>query len=144
MSENGARVAWAGAGLMLPRTLLAAAPMRWAVRRVLADPRFSARTRAIRHWAKENDGATRARRRTCRAARRRMNSDTTLPPAAAFYCVADERYFLGAVGMINSLRVLGHDEPVFLLDCGLTAEQRRLLARTPRWSMRPARRLRGC
>ena len=47
---------------------------------------------------------------------------------AAFYCVADERYFLGAVGMINSLRVLGHDEPVFVLDCGLTAEQRRLLS----------------
>jgi UDP:flavonoid glycosyltransferase YjiC (YdhE family) len=59
MGENGARVAWAGAGLMLPRTLLAAAPMRWAVRRVLADPRFSARAGAIAHWAKENDGAER-------------------------------------------------------------------------------------
>ena len=47
---------------------------------------------------------------------------------AAFYCVADDRYFLGAVGMINSLRVLGHTEPVFVLDCGLTAEQRRLLS----------------
>jgi hypothetical protein len=49
-------------------------------------------------------------------------------PQAAFYCVADERYFLGAVGMINSLRVIGHDEPVFMLDCGLNAEQRELLA----------------
>ena len=46
---------------------------------------------------------------------------------AAFYCVADERYFLGAVGMINSLRVVGHDEPVFVLDCGLSTEQRELL-----------------
>ena len=46
----------------------------------------------------------------------------------AFYCVADERYFLGAVAMINSLRARGHDEPVFLLDCGLTAAQRRVLA----------------
>ena len=27
---------------------------------------------------------------------------------AAFYCVADERYFLGAVAMINSLRLVGH------------------------------------
>ncbi len=26
---------------------------------------------------------------------------------AAFYCVADERYFLGAVGMVNSLRRRG-------------------------------------
>jgi hypothetical protein len=45
----------------------------------------------------------------------------------AFYCVADARYFLGAVGLVNSLRLLGHDEPVVLLDCGLTGEQRELL-----------------
>ena len=48
--------------------------------------------------------------------------------SAAFYCVADERYFLGAVGLVNSLRLLGHDEPIHLLDCGLTGEQRDLLA----------------
>jgi hypothetical protein len=47
---------------------------------------------------------------------------------AAFYCVADARYFLGAVGLVNSLRLVGHDEPVFLLDCGLEARQRDLLA----------------
>jgi hypothetical protein len=46
----------------------------------------------------------------------------------AFYCVCDERYFLGAVGMINSLRLQGHAEPIYLLDLGLSAEQRRLLA----------------
>ena len=46
----------------------------------------------------------------------------------AFYCVCDERYFLGAVAMINSLRVVGHTEPVFALDCGLTGSQRELLA----------------
>jgi hypothetical protein len=49
-----------------------------------------------------------------------------LPPAA-FYCVSDARYFLGAVGMLNSLRLLGHLEPVYLLDCGLTPHQRELL-----------------
>ena len=49
-------------------------------------------------------------------------------PKAAFYCVADERYFLGAVGLVNSLRLVGHDEPVFVLDCGLTASQRELLS----------------
>jgi hypothetical protein len=48
--------------------------------------------------------------------------------AAAFYCVSDARYFLGAVGLINSLRAVGNDEPVFLLDCGLTGPQRKLLA----------------
>jgi hypothetical protein len=46
----------------------------------------------------------------------------------AFYCVTDERYFLGAVGLINSLRVVGHTEPVFVLDCGLNPEQRQLLS----------------
>jgi hypothetical protein len=46
----------------------------------------------------------------------------------AFYCVANSRYFLGAVGMLNSLRLVGHHEPVYLLDCGLTEQQRELLA----------------
>ena len=46
---------------------------------------------------------------------------------AAFYCVADSRYFLGAVGLVNSLRLVGHREPIYLLDCGLDDEQRRLL-----------------
>jgi hypothetical protein len=49
-------------------------------------------------------------------------------PAAAFYCVSDDRYFPGAVAMINSLRLLGHAEPIFVLDCGLSAEQRGLLS----------------
>jgi hypothetical protein len=46
----------------------------------------------------------------------------------AFYCVAEDRYFPGAVAMLNSLQLVGHDEPLFMLDCGLTAEQRELLS----------------
>jgi hypothetical protein len=49
-------------------------------------------------------------------------------PNAAFYAVANSRYFLGAVGMLNSLRLLGHREPAYVLDCGLTPQQRELLA----------------
>ncbi len=49
-------------------------------------------------------------------------------PDVGFYCVADRAYFLGAVGLINSLRAVGHREPIFLLDCGLTAAQRELLS----------------
>jgi hypothetical protein len=49
------------------------------------------------------------------------------PTPVAFYCVANDRYFLGAVGLINSLRLVGHREPIFLLDCGLTPRQRELL-----------------
>ena len=59
--------------------------------------------------------------------RHRAPTGRAMTPAA-FYCVADERYFLGAVGLINSLRLVGHDEPVYLLDCGLTDAQRELLA----------------
>jgi hypothetical protein len=48
--------------------------------------------------------------------------------SAAFYCVADARFFLGAAAMINSLRLVGHDEPVYVLDCGLEARQRERLS----------------
>jgi hypothetical protein len=46
----------------------------------------------------------------------------------AFYSVSDSRFFLGAVALINSLRLVGHDEPIFIVDTGLTPEQRRRLA----------------
>ncbi len=46
---------------------------------------------------------------------------------AGFYCVSSAEYFLGAAGMINSLRAAGHAEPVYVLDYGLTADQRRQL-----------------
>lgn len=44
--------------------------------------------------------------------------------STAFYCVADARFFLGAAAMINSLRLLGHTEPVYVLDCGLEPAHR--------------------
>jgi hypothetical protein len=46
---------------------------------------------------------------------------------AVFYCISSDVYFLGAVGLVNSLRVVGHTEPIYLLDCGLTSSQRALL-----------------
>jgi hypothetical protein len=64
-------------------------------------------------------------------------------PPIAFYCVVDDRYFLGAVALLNSLRLVGHADPVLVLDCGLNADQRAVLAphttlvdsptRTPPW-----------
>jgi hypothetical protein len=47
--------------------------------------------------------------------------------SAAFYCVADARFFLGAAAMINSLRLQDHAEPVYVLDCGLEPAQRERL-----------------
>jgi hypothetical protein len=42
----------------------------------------------------------------------------------AFYSVSDSRFFLGAVALINSLRLAGHDEPIFIVDTGLMPGQR--------------------
>lgn len=70
MAENGARLTWAGAGLMLPRYMLRAWPMRYAIRRMLADHRFSARARAIAQWSREHDGAARGATLVERLARR--------------------------------------------------------------------------
>jgi hypothetical protein len=47
----------------------------------------------------------------------------------AFYCVSSGMYFIGAVSLVNSLRLLGHDEPIFVLDTGLSPAQRELLRR---------------
>jgi MGT family glycosyltransferase len=60
MAENGARVAWAGAGLSLPRRLLSPRRIAVAARRILAEPRFRERAEEIARWSRENDGAERA------------------------------------------------------------------------------------
>jgi UDP:flavonoid glycosyltransferase YjiC (YdhE family) len=59
MAENGARIAWAGVGLALPRRLARAGPVRWATRRILGDTGFSARALEVAAWSAENDGAER-------------------------------------------------------------------------------------
>ncbi len=60
MSETAMRVAWAGAGLSLPWRLCRPAPLRWSVRRLLADGRFAARAKELASWAREHDGSRRA------------------------------------------------------------------------------------
>jgi hypothetical protein len=45
----------------------------------------------------------------------------------AFYSVSDSRHFVGIVALVNSLRLVGHDETIFVVDAGLTPEQRQLL-----------------
>lgn len=41
-----------------------------------------------------------------------------------FFTVADSRYWFGAVALVNSLRLAGHEEPVVVLDGGLSRAQR--------------------
>jgi UDP:flavonoid glycosyltransferase YjiC (YdhE family) len=59
MSETAMRVDWAGAGLSVPWRLCKPAPLRWTVRRLLHEPSFAAKAKAIAAWGRENDGATR-------------------------------------------------------------------------------------
>jgi MGT family glycosyltransferase len=71
MSETAMRVVWAGAGLSLPWRLCRPAPLRWAARRLLDDPSFTARARRIAAWGRENDGAARGAELVERLALRR-------------------------------------------------------------------------
>ena len=51
-----------------------------------------------------------------------------MTPPVAFYCISSDLYFPGAVALVNSLRLVGHSEPIFLLDCGLSDAHRELIA----------------
>lgn len=58
----------------------------------------------------------------------RSSSELDSKDDVVFYAVTDERFFIGAVGLINSLRLMGHEQHIVLLDCGLTEHQRSVLA----------------
>jgi UDP:flavonoid glycosyltransferase YjiC (YdhE family) len=61
MRGNGARVVWAGAGLMIPRRLLAPGTLRCSVRSLLRESRFAATAREIAaENRRDGDGAARA------------------------------------------------------------------------------------
>jgi UDP:flavonoid glycosyltransferase YjiC (YdhE family) len=60
MSENAARVDWAGAGVRLPWRLLSPRTLRLAARRALEDVSLPAEARRLADWARANDGGTRA------------------------------------------------------------------------------------
>jgi UDP:flavonoid glycosyltransferase YjiC (YdhE family) len=59
MAENGARVQWAGAGLMLPWRLTHAAALRSVVRRVLGEGSFAEQAGEIAAWELANNGSAR-------------------------------------------------------------------------------------
>jgi UDP:flavonoid glycosyltransferase YjiC (YdhE family) len=58
MAEIGARVAWAGVGLMVPNRLLRPGALRASARRLIGEPRFGASARRLAAWARANNGAT--------------------------------------------------------------------------------------
>jgi hypothetical protein len=46
---------------------------------------------------------------------------------ATFYAAANSRFFVGAVALLNSLRLSGNGGELVILDVGLEPSQRRLL-----------------
>lgn len=60
MNENAARVAWAGAGVRVPRRLVGPRALRLAVLRALGEPELGARARELAAWAATHDAGARA------------------------------------------------------------------------------------
>jgi UDP:flavonoid glycosyltransferase YjiC (YdhE family) len=60
MAENAARLRWAGLGVSLPRRFQTARGVRLALRRLLADPGYAERARAVADWTRSHDGAAAA------------------------------------------------------------------------------------
>ncbi|MDE3070394.1 MAG: glycosyl transferase, partial [Acidobacteriota bacterium] len=55
MNENAARLAWAGAGVRVPRRFITARVIARAVERVLAEPALGERARQLAEWAERHD-----------------------------------------------------------------------------------------
>jgi UDP:flavonoid glycosyltransferase YjiC (YdhE family) len=62
MNENAARLAWAGAGVRVPRRFLSPRRLRLAVELALGDPSIGARAREMADWAETHDSAAAAAR----------------------------------------------------------------------------------
>ena len=60
MSENAARLDWAGAGVRLPRRFIAPRPLRLAVERVLEDHAIRSCARELAAWSAVHDSADKA------------------------------------------------------------------------------------
>jgi UDP:flavonoid glycosyltransferase YjiC (YdhE family) len=57
MSENAARLDWAGAGVRVPRRFTSPRPLRLAVERALGEPSIRARARELALWSAGHDSA---------------------------------------------------------------------------------------
>jgi hypothetical protein len=56
---------------------------------------------------------------------RGVSSDVAAP--IRFFTLADPKFFVGLLGLVASLRLQGHDDPLTVLDLGLTPYQRSVL-----------------
>jgi UDP:flavonoid glycosyltransferase YjiC (YdhE family) len=60
MGENASRIAWAGAGVPLPRRLVTARGVRLAVQRLLSDARYAERAQRFADWSRGHAAGTMA------------------------------------------------------------------------------------
>jgi UDP:flavonoid glycosyltransferase YjiC (YdhE family) len=60
MNENAARLAWAGAGVRLPRRFISPRPLRHAVEHALGDFSIRSRARELATWASTHDSGVHA------------------------------------------------------------------------------------
>jgi UDP:flavonoid glycosyltransferase YjiC (YdhE family) len=60
MNENAARVAWAGAGVRLPRRFITPRPLRHAVEYALGNPSIRTRAQTLAAWTSTHDSGGRA------------------------------------------------------------------------------------
>lgn len=58
-----------------------------------------------------------------------MRRESAIAPRATVYTLADARFYIGVVALLNSLRLTGHNYPFVVLDCGLEPAQRACLRR---------------
>jgi hypothetical protein len=61
-------------------------------------------------------------------ARGTTGADEASPAPVRLFTLADARHFTGLVGLVNSVRLLGHREPITVLDIGLEPWQREAVA----------------
>src|SRR5262245_13173902 len=57
-----------------------------------------------------------------------MSADSDSRPEVAYYTIADAPFFPGLVALMNSLRLVGEEAPLYVVDCGLTSTQRQRLS----------------
>jgi MGT family glycosyltransferase len=79
MNENAARLAWAGAGVRLPRRFISPRPLRHAVERALSEPSIRTQAQALAVWAATHDAETRAATLIERLAHKRMGLFPSAP-----------------------------------------------------------------
>jgi UDP:flavonoid glycosyltransferase YjiC (YdhE family) len=81
MNENAARLAWAGAGVRVPRRFTHPRVLRLAVERALGDPSIGARARDLRRWGREHDSGAAAARLVERLATRSLRDRSAGHPS---------------------------------------------------------------